>query len=34
MRRDAIAVTVTQAALGAVTHVAPHRGRRPPPDTD
>jgi predicted RNase H-like HicB family nuclease len=34
MRRDEIADTVTQAAPGAVTRVAPHRGRRPPPDTD
>lgn len=34
MRRDAIADTVTQAASRAIDRVAPHRARRPPPDTD
>ena len=34
MRRDAIADRVTRAAPRTVDRVAPHRGRRPPPDTD
>jgi len=33
-RRDAIADSVTRAAPRTVDRVAPHRVRRPPPDTD